>query len=88
MTTTLDELRAWVARGKADNARYMLVVCDTYDWENYPVYVMQNTDVVAEYKRYHGPQMQKVVEVYGYDKDTLVYIGDHPVQLVLEGAVP
>jgi len=37
MATTVEELRAWLT-WKEPKYDYVLIVCDTYDWEDYPVY--------------------------------------------------
>jgi hypothetical protein len=47
----------------------MLIVCDTFDWEDYPVYVEPTQDVKEVYERRHGRNMQKVMEVYKLSAD-------------------
>jgi hypothetical protein len=42
----------------------MIVVCDTYDYEDYPVYVKPGEDACEKVKEYNGPNMQRVMEVY------------------------
>ena len=42
----------------------MLVVCDLFDYEDYPVVVMPHEELASVAKRYHGPNMQKVMECY------------------------
>lgn len=37
MSTTKEELREWIKRGKSAKATHMIVVCDTFDHEDYPV---------------------------------------------------
>ena len=69
MATTRDDIRAWLLRGKADGATFMIVASDSFDREEYPVYVMKNTDVKAEVKRIQAESMQSVREVYSYGRD-------------------
>ena len=45
MAATKKEIRQWLEHGKAQNATHMIVVCDTYDWEDYPVFISPNADV-------------------------------------------
>lgn len=48
----------------------MIVVCDTFDWEDYPRhYVMPTEDVHKKFASYNGSNMQKVMEVYALQKD-------------------
>lgn len=69
MGTTRDEIREWLERGKAQGATHMIVVCDTYDYEDYPVFVMPGEDVKAKHAEYNGQNMQRVMEVYSYARD-------------------
>ena len=55
----------------------MIVVCDTYDWDDYPVYVMPTEDAQKKYSEYNGPNMQKVMEVYNLKKDIDKQVGQH-----------
>lgn len=69
MATSRDEIRAWLERGKVEGATFMIVVCDTFDWDDYPIYVMKNTDVKAEVSRLQKQDMTRVMEVYSYGRD-------------------
>ena len=64
MSTTQSEIREWLQDGKKQNASHMLVVCDTFDYQDYPVYVNENEDVNEIYQKYNNTNMQKVMEVY------------------------
>lgn len=50
-------------------ATHMLVVCDTYDWEDYPVYVLPGQDVHKVARENNGPNMTRLMEVYSLSKD-------------------
>ncbi len=66
--TTPAEIGAWFDRGVADGASFMLVVCDTYDHEDFPVYVKPDQDVREIAKPYEqGANMAKLMEVYKLD---------------------
>ncbi len=64
MATTKQEISGWFDKGKNEGSTHMLVVCDTFDYEDYPVYVTKLCNVNEVYKNYNGPNMQKVMEVY------------------------
>ena len=64
MSTTQSEIREWLQDGKKQNASHMLVVCDTFDYHDYPVYVNENEDINEIYQKYNNTNMQKVMEVY------------------------
>lgn len=81
MPTTKDDITGWFKRGIIEGATHMIVVCDTYDWSDYPVFVMPGEDPREKASEYgkndkHGlptlpnGQMQKVMEVYSLSKST------------------
>lgn len=63
------ELRDWFRRGKGKGATHMLVVCDTFDWDDYPVYVMPGEDAKKLAAENSGPNMTKLMEVYDLSLD-------------------
>lgn len=72
MSTSRAELSAWFDRGLAEGATHMIVVCDTFDHEDYPVYVKATEDLREKTKEFDGVNMQRIMEVYsmGVDKET------------------
>ena len=67
--TTKAEIKSWLEEGKAAGATHVIVVCDTFDWEDYPVFVSPHEDPRAVYDRYDDKNMQKVMEVYNTAMD-------------------
>ena len=64
-----EEIREWLESAKEMGSTHMLVVCDTYDWEDYPVFVGEDHDIDERIEHFHGPNMQKVMEVYLMSED-------------------
>ena len=66
MGTTKEDIRNWLERGRSEGATHMLVVVDTFDYEDYPVYVKPGQSITKTYDAYlHGQhEMQRVMEVY------------------------
>jgi hypothetical protein len=69
VSTTIDDLKQWFAEGKERGATHMIVATDTFDWSDYPVYVMPGDDVGVELTKRNGQNMTKVMEVYSFTKD-------------------
>lgn len=65
--TTREDIAAWFSHGAREGYRYMLVVCDTCNHEDYPVYVMTDDACLAKYKA--PGYMQRVMEVYALAAD-------------------
>lgn len=64
MPTTVHDLKRWYDIGKGKGATHLIVATDTFDWEDYPVFVMPTESVRERVAYYNGPNMQKVMEVY------------------------
>lgn len=69
MGTTQDDIRGWIKRGQDKGATHVIVACDTFDWEDYPVLVMPGQDAREIAKQYDGTNMQKLMEVYNLSQD-------------------
>jgi hypothetical protein len=67
MPTTVEDLKGWFEEGRKKKATHLVVVCDTYDWEDYPVYVKPSEEVKDVVLRF-GENMQRVMEVYCLSK--------------------
>lgn len=69
MTTTVKEIREWLLQAKKEGATHMIVVCDTFDHDDYPVNVSRDEDVRKVHQKYDGVNMQRVMEVYNLRMD-------------------
>lgn len=67
MAATAATIKSWFPEGKADKYTHMLVVCDTYDWEDYPIYCKSEEEAREQYAKHNGVNMQRVMEVYRVD---------------------
>jgi len=65
MVATKKEIERWLQE-LYDNDHYshMMVVCDTFDWDDYPVYVKDCENIKVKESEYRGKSMQQVMEVY------------------------
>ncbi len=73
MTTTKEDIARWFKSGLRQGATHLIVVCDTFDYEDYPVYVMPGEKAIEVAVKHGDPKnpttedrqkMQKVMEVY------------------------
>jgi len=69
MTATLNDIKGWLRRGQAEEATHVIIVHDTYDHENYPVFVLPGEDVFERASKFNGPNMQAIDEVYDLSMD-------------------
>ena len=77
MATTQIEIRHWIAQAQQNpDVTHVIVVCDTYDWEDYPVSVKYTEDI-HERVAYYSKNMQKVMEVYKLSVDLESQLQEH-----------
>jgi len=77
MGLTPDQIRQWLEEGIEAGASHVIVVCDTWDYDHYPVLVYDNIDEILE--KYTtkkdvigapiSDNMEKPMEVYDLDMD-------------------
>jgi hypothetical protein len=75
MAASKKEIGEWFQQGVSDGASHMLVVCDTFDFDDYPVFVPPGVDPEGVVKDYNGKEMQRVMEVYDLNLDRHVQLG-------------
>jgi hypothetical protein len=63
MSTTKSDIREWLEEAKEDTS-HMIVVCDTYDYDDYPVYVSKSENLKDKIASYNFKNMQKIMEIY------------------------
>ncbi len=64
MAASAADISKWFDNGVAKGATHMIIVCDTWDYEDYPVYVQKDENAFKIEKKYNSSNMQKVMEVY------------------------
>lgn len=69
--TTKEDISRWFDEGVRQNATHMLVVCDDYDHEDYPVYIKPGENARERHNEYTSGKhsMQRVMEVYSLTQD-------------------
>jgi hypothetical protein len=76
MATTREDIQGWFERGVREQHEYLLVVTDTYDWEDYPVYVARAEQVTGQLAEY-SLNMQRVTEVYDLRAPMVEQLNEH-----------
>jgi len=52
---------------------HLLFVCDTFDYDHYPVFVRKNESVDTVYKNYLQKDMQRILKRSGHIKNSFLY---------------
>lgn len=77
--TSKSDIQGWFERGVTKGATHMIVVCDTFDHSDYPVFIAPEEDVRERAKEYDGRNMQRIMEVYDLSRDMDEQLNAHRV---------
>ena len=67
---TKKEIREIVLSGNTGEYSHVIIVCDTFDYEDYPVYVEYGEDIKSMVAHYNNcNNMSRVMEIYNYNLD-------------------
>lgn len=67
MAATKEDVLKWIEYAKKNNYDYVISVCDTFDYSDYPVYCMEE-DLSKKSAQYNGTNMQKINEIIAVSK--------------------
>lgn len=63
MVTTQAEVNSWIEEGKSLNMKYIVVVCDCFDYSDFPIYCKNADRKDAVVKEYNNLDLHRVMEV-------------------------
>lgn len=63
MAASRSDVDFWITLAKKQKAKYILSVCDTFDWSDYPVYCSDLKELKKEIKEHNNKNMQRINEV-------------------------
>lgn len=66
--TTKQEISDWFDRGVVFKCDFMIIVCDTFDHEDYPVFCSE-AEFDKQHSDHNGKNMQRIMEVYNLSMD-------------------
>ena len=77
MATTKSDIAQWFRTGLEDNKTHLIVVVDTFDHEDYPVYVARDQVARAVADKCNSESMQRVMEVYDLSMSMEDQLNEH-----------
>ena len=67
---TKEEIKKIVMSGNTGEYSHVIIVCDRFDYEDYPVFVKYGEDINKMISKYNNYQnMSKIMEIYNYNLD-------------------
>lgn len=68
MSATKEDIRSWLKEGIEKGATHVIIALDTWDYENYPVYVYSGESVQVKVDSYKTKE-DRIDEVYNLSMD-------------------
>ncbi len=72
MAASRHDIDRWIATAREEGAKYILSVCDTFDYDDYPVYCNNLKELKEAIPYYNGKDMQRVNEVIEIHDDKVI----------------
>ncbi len=69
MAVKSEDIKRWLIEAKRMKATHLIIACDSFDYDNYPVYLKEGQSVELEIKRLKGQDMTRIDEVYSMRRD-------------------
>ena len=69
MAATRKNVNRWIDTAKKKGCKYIISVCDTFDWDDYPVYCEDLNRLILDVDKYDGVDMQKINEIIRINDD-------------------
>ncbi len=63
MATTREDIKRWVATGVENGSTHVIVLCDSFSYEDFPVYVQPGEDVREVERAHLRNPMTRTMEV-------------------------
>lgn len=63
MAATKEEVEGWISKAKKEGFKYVISVCDTFDYTDYPVYCYDDKELEDNKKYYSEASMQRINEI-------------------------
>jgi len=70
MAATGKDVDFWIKMAKKDKMKYIISVCDTFDYSDYPVYCKDDKELKKKEKQYRNENMQRINEIITIDYGT------------------
>lgn len=64
---TKEEIKMALLKGATGEYSYLLICCDTFDWEDFPVYVRPNQNIDDIISYYMNSSTIRIIEIYNYN---------------------
>lgn len=68
----VENIKLWIRTAKENGDRYIISVCDTFDYYDYPVYCKDEETLAEERPKYNNVNMQRINEIIDVDNNKYI----------------
>ena len=68
MAASRADIDRWIETAKEKGSRFIISVCDTFDYDDYPVYCENTEELMEKHAEVNGKNMQRVNEIIWIDE--------------------
>ena len=73
MAATRQDVDKWIKRAIEKECKFIISVCDTFDYEDYPIYIKTEPELIEKYEEYkYNKNMQRINEIIKINDDESV----------------
>jgi hypothetical protein len=72
--TSRDQIKDWLELGVSQGYTHALIVCDTFSYEDFPVYISKDESAKERQQEEASKPMQIVMEVYNLSLDLMMQL--------------
>ena len=72
MAASREDVDRWIDTAKKQNKKFIISVCDSWDYTDYPVYCKDEEELNKKKPNYDGINMQRINEVITIKEDGTV----------------
>ena len=69
MAATRQDVDRWIEEAKKNNQPFIISVCDTFDYDDYPIFCKTINELKERYKDVNGVNMQRINEIIKINPD-------------------
>jgi len=69
MAATRKEVDGWIESAKENKISYILSVCDTWDYDDYPIFCKDLNELTEAYYKHDNVNMQRINEIINIEGD-------------------
>lgn len=73
MVASRTDVDRWIATAKEEGNKFIISVCDTFDYDDYPMYAKDEKELEKKKEEVRNASMQRINEVITINEDGSVY---------------